>query len=188
VTGVFIATAAIAVMLLFLLSASIRRAREYERGVVFRLGRLHSPPKGPGLFLLVPIVDKMVRVDLRTSALNVPPQEAATQDKVPVRVDAVADFRVIDPEKAIMHVEYFVDATSHSSQAALRSVIAQNTLERLLSEQDEIGAMVQRIADEEAQAYGVNVSTVRLQNIEVRPPNSHGYGFPAGERAVGDVG
>jgi regulator of protease activity HflC (stomatin/prohibitin superfamily) len=110
-TAALVAIAAVVVIVLFLLSASIRIAREYERGVIFRLGRLHSPPKGPGLFLLIPVVDKMVRVDLRTVTLNIPPQEVITKDNVPVRVNAVAYFRIIDPEKAILQ-EIIDEATS----------------------------------------------------------------------------
>ena len=107
-----IAVAAVLIILLFVLSAAVKVAREYERGVIFRLGRLKSPPKGPGLFLLIPIVDKMVRVDLRTVTLNVPPQEVITKDNVPVRVNAVAYFRIIDPERAIVQVENYMVATS----------------------------------------------------------------------------
>jgi regulator of protease activity HflC (stomatin/prohibitin superfamily) len=156
-------------MLLFLLSASIRRAREYERGVVFRLGRLDSPPRGPGLFLLIPIIDKMVRVDLRTHALNIPPQEAVTKDDVLVRITSVADMRIIDPEKAIVQVENFMVATSQSSQAALRTVVGQHVLDELLPEQQKISAILQKIIDEETSAYGVEVSSVQVKNIEVRP-------------------
>jgi regulator of protease activity HflC (stomatin/prohibitin superfamily) len=110
-----IALAVVAVLIILLLAASVRVAREYERGVIFRLGRLKSPPKGPGLFLLIPVIDKMVRVDLRTVTLNVPPQEVITKDNVPVRVNAVAYFRIIDPEKAIVQVEKFLVAPSQIS-------------------------------------------------------------------------
>src|SRR5215208_357989 len=127
-----IAVAAVVVIILFLLSASIRVAREYERGVIFRLGRLHSPPKGPGLFLLIPIVDKMVRVDLRTVTLSVPPQEVITKDNVPVRVTAVAYFRVIDPIAAVVQVENYLVATSQIAQTTLRSVLGQHVLDELL--------------------------------------------------------
>ena len=123
---------AVVVILLLLISASVRVAREYERGVIFRLGRLHSPPKGPGLFLLIPIIDKMVRVDLRTVTLNIPPQEVITKDNVPVRVNAVAYFRIIDPEKAIVQVENFMVATSQIAQTTLRSVLGQHVLDELL--------------------------------------------------------
>ena len=120
-TTLLIAVAALAVLFILVVTASVRVAREYERGVIFRLGRLKSPPKGPGLFLLIPIVDKMVRVDLRTVTLNVPPQEVITKDNVPVRVNAVAYFRIIDPEKAIVQVENFMVATSQIAQTTLAS-------------------------------------------------------------------
>src|SRR6188472_2645545 len=140
-----IAIAAVVVIILFLLSAAIRITREYERGVIFRLGRLHSPPKGPGLFLLIPVVDKMVRVDLRTVTLNIPPQEVITKDNVPVRVNAVAYFRIIDPEKAIVQVENYMVATSQIAQTTLRSVLGQHVLDELLSERDKINAILQQI-------------------------------------------
>jgi regulator of protease activity HflC (stomatin/prohibitin superfamily) len=184
VTGVFIATAAIVVMILFLLSASIRRAREYERGVVFRLGRLHSPPKGPGLFLLAPIIDKMVRVDLRTVPLDIPPQDALTKDNVEVRVHAVASFRIFDPEKAIVQVENFMVATSETSQAALRSVIGQQVLDDLLSERDKIGAVLQKVIDGEASSYGVHIPAVEVKNVEVRPSS---FQIPPGEAFEGGI-
>jgi regulator of protease activity HflC (stomatin/prohibitin superfamily) len=168
-TGAVIAIAWVVVMLLVLVSASIRRAREYERGVVFRLGRLHSPPKGPGVFLLVPIIDKMVRVDLRSVPLAIPPQEVVTKDDVPVRVTAVADMRIIDPEKAIVQAENFMVATSQSSQAAVRTVVGRHALEELLSQPQKISAILQRMIDEEASSYGVTVPTIQVTNVEVRP-------------------
>src|SRR6266508_552005 len=166
-TAAFIAIAAVVVILLFLLSASIRIAREYERGVIFRLGRLHSPPKGPGLFLLIPIVDKMVRVDLRTVTLNIPPQEVITKDNVPVRVNAVAYFRIIDPEKAIVQVENFMVATSQISQTTLRSVLGQHVLDELLAERDKINAILQEIIDEATSPWGIKVSIVEVKDVEI---------------------
>src|SRR5918994_1710244 len=166
-TAAFIAVAAVVVILLFLLSASIRIAREYERGVIFRLGRLHSPPKGPGLFLLIPIIDKMVRVDLRTVTLNIPPQEVITKDNVPVRVNAVAYFRIIDPEKAIVQIENFMVATSQISQTTLRSVLGQHVLDELLSERDKINAILQQIIDEATSPWGVKVSIVEVKDVEI---------------------
>jgi regulator of protease activity HflC (stomatin/prohibitin superfamily) len=152
---------------LFLLSAAIRITREYERGVIFRLGRLHSPPKGPGLFLLIPVVDKMVRVDLRTVTLNIPPQEVITKDNVPVRVNAVAYFRIIDPEKAIVQVENFMVATSQISQTTLRSVLGQHVLDELLSERDKINAILQEIIDEATSPWGIKVSIVEVKDVEI---------------------
>jgi regulator of protease activity HflC (stomatin/prohibitin superfamily) len=162
-----IALAAVLVVLFIVASASIRIAREYERGVIFRLGRLRSPPKGPGLFLLIPIIDKMVRVDLRTVTLNVPPQEVITKDNVPVRVNAVAYFRIIDPERAIVQVENFMVATSQISQTTLRSVLGQHQLDELLSERDKINAILQQIIDEATSPWGVKVTIVEVKDVEI---------------------
>ena len=139
--------------MLFLISA-IKVAREYERGIVFRLGRLLPEPKGPGLFLLIPIVDRMVKVDLRTITLNVPPQEVITKDNVPVRVNAVAYFRIVEPKNAIVQVENFMVATSQIAQTTLRSVLGQHLLDELLSERDKINSILQEIIDEADRALG----------------------------------
>src|SRR3954466_62464 len=165
--GALIALAVIAVIVLFLLSSAIRVAREYERGVIFRLGRLHSPPKGPGLFLLIPVVDKMVRVDLRTVTLTIPPQEVITKDNVPVRVNAVAYFRIIDPEKAIVQVENFMVATSQIAQTTLRAVLGQHVLDELLSERDKINSILQGIIDEATSPWGIKVSIVEVKDVEI---------------------
>jgi regulator of protease activity HflC (stomatin/prohibitin superfamily) len=162
-----IALAAVVVLVLFLLSASVRVAREYERGVIFRLGRLKSPPKGPGLFLLIPIIDKMVRVDLRTVTLTIPPQEVITRDNVPVRVNAVAYFRIIDPEKAIVQVENFMVATSQIAQTTLRSVLGQHVLDELLAERDKINTILQQIIDEATSPWGIKVSIVEVKDVEI---------------------
>ena len=132
----------VVIVLLFLLSA-IKVAREYERGIVFRLGRLLPEPKGPGLFLLIPVVDRMVKVDLRTITLNIPPQEVITKDNVPARVNAVAYFRIVDPKDAIVQIENFMVATSQIAQTTLRSVLGQHLLDELLSERDKINAILQ---------------------------------------------
>ena len=166
-TALFIAIAAVVVILLFFVSASIRVAREYERGVIFRLGRLQSPPKGPGLFFLIPVVDKMVRVDLRTVTLNIPPQEVITKDNVPVRVNAVAYFRIIEPENAIVQVENFMVATSQIAQTTLRSVLGQHVLDELLSERDKINAILQEIIDEATSPWGIKVSIVEVKDVEI---------------------
>ncbi len=131
-TGAIVAVVVVVVIVLLLIALSVRVAREYERGVVFRLGRLLTPPKGPGLFFLIPIIDKMVRVDLRTVTLNVPPQEVITKDNVPVRVNAVAYFRIIEPSEAIVQVENFMVATSQIAQTTLRNVLGQHQLDELL--------------------------------------------------------
>jgi regulator of protease activity HflC (stomatin/prohibitin superfamily) len=167
VTAGLIAIAAVVAVIIFFLSASIRVAREYERGVIFRLGRLRSPPKGPGLFFLIPIIDKMVRVDLRTVTLNVPPQEVITRDNVPVRVNAVAYFRILDPEKAIVQVENYMVATSQISQTTLRSVLGQHVLDELLSERDKINAILQQIIDDATSPWGIKVSIVEVKDVEI---------------------
>src|SRR6201982_3439945 len=119
----------VVLLLVFFLFSAVKVAREYERGVIFRLGRLLDPPKGPGLFILIPIVDRMVKVDLRTITLNIPPQEVITKDNVPVRVNAVAYFRIVEPEDAIVQVENFMSATSQIAQTTLRSVLGQHPLD-----------------------------------------------------------
>ncbi|HXV33182.1 MAG TPA: slipin family protein [Gaiellaceae bacterium] len=162
-----IAIAAVVIVLVLLLALSVRVAREYERGVIFRLGRLHSPPKGPGLFLLIPIIDKMVRVDLRTVTLNIPPQEVITKDNVPVRVNAVAYFRIIDPERAIVQVENYMVATSQIAQTTLRSVLGQHVLDELLSERDKINTILQEIIDEATSPWGIKVSIVEVKDVEI---------------------
>jgi regulator of protease activity HflC (stomatin/prohibitin superfamily) len=162
-----IVVAAIAILVLLFLTAAIKVAREYERGVIFRLGRLLPEPKGPGLFLLIPIVDRMVKVDLRTITLNVPPQEVITKDNVPVRVNAVAYFRIIDPKAAIVQVENFMVATSQIAQTTLRSVLGQHLLDELLSERDKINAILQQIIDEATAPWGVKVSIVEVKDVEI---------------------
>ena len=162
-----IAVAAVFIILVLLLALSVRVAREYERGVIFRLGRLHSPPKGPGLFMLIPIIDKMVRVDLRTVTLNIPPQEVITKDNVPVRVNAVAYFRIIDPERAIVQVENYMVATSQIAQTTLRSVLGQHVLDELLSERDKINTILQEIIDEATSPWGIKVSIVEVKDVEI---------------------
>ena len=157
----------LAVAVLIFLFAAIKVAREYERGVVFRLGRLLTPPKGPGLFLLIPIIDRMVKVDLRTITLNVPPQEVITKDNVPVRVNAVAYFRIVDPSAAIVQVENFMVATSQIAQTTLRSVLGQHVLDELLSEREKINAILQEIIDEATQPWGIKVSIVEVKDVEI---------------------
>jgi len=166
-TAVLIAVVVVLVLILVLVSASIRVAREYERGVVFRLGRLMAAPKGPGLFFLIPIVDRMIRVDLRTLTVDGPPQEVITKDNVPVRVNAVAYFRIIDPAKAIVQVENFMAATSQIAQTTLRSVLGQHMLDELLAERDKINAILQRIIDEATSPWGMKVSIVEVKDVEI---------------------
>jgi regulator of protease activity HflC (stomatin/prohibitin superfamily) len=167
VSAALIALAAVALILILFLFAAIKVAREYERGVIFRLGRLLPEPKGPGLFILIPVVDRMVKVDLRTITLNVPPQEVITKDNVPVRVNAVAYFRIVEPKAAIVQVENFMAATSQIAQTTLRSVLGQHQLDELLSERDKINAILQRIIDEATSPWGVKVSIVEVKDVEI---------------------
>jgi len=160
----------IAVVVLFFLmlvfGSAVRVLREYERGVIFRLGRLIAL-KGPGLILLIPVIDRMVRVDLRTVTLNVPPQEVITRDNVPSRVNAVAYFKVIDPNRAITEVENFLLATSQIAQTAMRSVLGKAELDQLLSERERLNADLQKIIDEQTEPWGVKVSTVEIKDVEI---------------------
>ena len=153
-------------VVLFLFSA-IKVAREYERGIIFRLGRLLPAPKGPGLFLLIPVVDRMVKVDLRTITLTIPPQEVITKDNVPVRVNAVAYFRIVDPKAAIVQIENFMVATSQIAQTKLRSVLGQHVLDELLSEREKINAILQGIIDESTAPWGIKVSIVEVKDVEI---------------------
>jgi len=167
VTGALIALAAIVFLILLFLTAAIKVAREYERGIVFRLGRLLAQPKGPGLFFLIPVVDRMVKVDLRTITLNIPPQEVITKDNVPVRVNAVAYFRIVDPAAAIVQVENYMVATSQIAQTTLRSVLGQHSLDELLSEREKINAILQGIIDEATAPWGIKVSIVEVKDVEI---------------------
>jgi regulator of protease activity HflC (stomatin/prohibitin superfamily) len=159
--------AVVVLVAVFLLSASIKVLREYERGVVFRVGRLTGKPKGPGLFLLIPVIDRMVRIDLRTVTLTVPPQEVITKDNVPVRVTAVAYFRVIDSQQAVVQVENYLVATSQIAQTTLRSVLGQHSLDELLSERDKINDILQGIIDQQTAPWGVKVTVVEVKDVEL---------------------
>src|SRR5881296_4613183 len=165
--AVLIIVAVILFLLILFLISAIKVAREYERGIIFRLGRLLPEPKGPGLFILIPIVDRMVKVDLRTITLNVPPQEVITKDNVPVRVNAVAYFRIVEPKNAIVQVENFMVATSQIAQTTLRSVLGQHLLDELLSERDKINAILQEIIDEATSPWGIKVSIVEVKDVEI---------------------
>src|SRR5438093_1687129 len=153
-------------VVLFLISA-IKVAREYERGIVFRLGRLFPEPKGPGLFLRIPVIDQVIKVDLRTITLNIPPQEVITKDNVPVRVNAVAYFRIVDPNAAIVQVENYMNATSQIAQTTLRSVLGQHVLDEVLSERDKINAILQTIIDDATSPWGIKVSIVEVKDVEI---------------------
>jgi regulator of protease activity HflC (stomatin/prohibitin superfamily) len=164
-----VAGAIIVILLIFVvivLASAIRILREYERGVIFRLGRLIAQ-KGPGLILLIPILDRMVRVDLRTVTLNIPPQEVITRDNVPARVNAVCYFRVIDPNNAIVQVENFLLATSQIAQTTLRSVLGKAELDQLLAERERLNEDLQTIIDEQTEPWGVKVTTVEIKDVEI---------------------
>jgi regulator of protease activity HflC (stomatin/prohibitin superfamily) len=167
VTAAAVVLAVVVFLVVLFAIAAIKVAREYERGIVFRLGRLLPQPKGPGLFLLIPIVDRMVKVDLRTITLNIPPQEVITKDNVPVRVNAVAYFRIVKPEDAIVQVENFMVATSQIAQTTLRSVLGQHQLDELLSEREKINAILQGIIDEQTAPWGIKVSIVEVKDVEI---------------------
>jgi len=167
VTAAVIIVIVVAIILIVFLIAAVKVAREYERGIIFRLGRLLPEPKGPGLFLLIPIVDRMVKVDLRTITLNIPPQDVITKDNVPARVNAVAYFRIIDPKAAIVQIENFMVATSQIAQTTLRSVLGQHLLDELLSERDKINAILQQIIDEATAPWGIKVSIVEVKDVEI---------------------
>jgi regulator of protease activity HflC (stomatin/prohibitin superfamily) len=148
------------------LGTSVRVLREYERGVIFRLGRLIAQ-KGPGLILLIPFIDRMVKVDLRTVTLNIPPQEVITRDNVPAGVNAVAYFRVVDSRKAIVEVENFLLATSQISQTALRSILGKAEFDQLLSERERLNEELQKIIDESTEPWGVKVTAVEIKDVEI---------------------
>jgi regulator of protease activity HflC (stomatin/prohibitin superfamily) len=151
---------------LIALGASVRVLREYERGVIFRLGRLIAQ-KGPGLIFLIPIIDRIVRVELRTVTLSIPPQEVITRDNVPASVNAVCYFRVVNPNDAIVQVENFLLATSQIAQTTLRAVLGRAELDTLLSERERLNDELQRIIDEQTEPWGIKVTTVEIKDVEI---------------------
>ena len=151
---------------LFILANSIKVLREYERGVIFRLGRLIAA-KGPGIILLIPLVDRMVKVSLRTVVLDVPAQDIITRDNVSIKVNAVVYFRVVQPDKAIVEVENFLFATSQLSQTTLRSIIGQSELDELLSQRDKINQALQKIIDTHTEPWGIKVSNVEVKQVDL---------------------
>ena len=156
---------AIVLAIVFLIAA-IKVVQEYERGVIFRLGRLQGA-KGPGIFFIIPLVDRMIKVDLRVVTLDIPTQEAITRDNVTVRVNAVAYFRVIDPNSAIVQVEDYQRATWQIAQTSLRSVLGQSDLDELLIHRDEINQKLQQIIDEQTEPWGIKVSIVEVKDVEL---------------------
>jgi regulator of protease activity HflC (stomatin/prohibitin superfamily) len=163
-----ISASAIVIVLfaIFVLSSAIRILREYERGVVFRLGRLMSV-RGPGLIILIPVIDKMVKVSLRTVVMDVPPQDIITEDNVSIKVNAVVYFRVLQPQKAIVEVENYLVATSQFSQTTLRSVLGQSELDDLLSQREKINQKLQQIIDTHTEPWGIKVSNVEVKQIDL---------------------
>ena len=169
VTGIvpFIVLFGAVLFVIFLLGSAVRIVNEYERGVIFRLGRVQGTAKGPGLFFLIPIADRMVKIDLRTVTLDVPPQDLITRDNVPARVNAVVYFRVIDPNKSVIEVENYVLATSQISQTTLRSVLGQKDLDDLLTDRESINEELQTIIDQQTDPWGVKVSVVEVKDVEI---------------------
>jgi len=156
----------ILIIVLLILSQAVKILREYERGVIFRLGRLVGA-KGPGLILLIPIVDRIVRVSLRIITMDVPAQEVITKDTVPVKVNAVIYFRVVSPENAIVEIQNFVNATSQIAQTTLRSVLGQMELDEILSKREKINQTLQKIVDEHTGPWGIKVTAVETKDIEL---------------------
>src|ERR671929_1323494 len=165
--GAIVVLIAAILFIIFLLASAVRVVNEYERGVIFRLGRVLGRAKGPGLIFLIPIVDRMVRVGLRTVSTAVPPQEVITRDNVPARVDAVIYFRVLDPNRSVLEVENYVLATSQISQTTLRSVLGQKDLDDLLTNREAINEELQVIIDEQTDPWGVKVSVVEVKDVEI---------------------
>jgi regulator of protease activity HflC (stomatin/prohibitin superfamily) len=156
----------IIVLVVYFLASAIKILKEYERGVVFRLGRL-IPVKGPGIVIIIPIVDKLVKVSLRTITMDVPPQDVITEDNVTVKVNAVVYFRPLEPAKAITEVEDYFYATSQIAQTSLRSILGQSQLDDLLSKRDELNAKLQQVIDEQTEPWGIKVSLVEVKNVDL---------------------
>jgi regulator of protease activity HflC (stomatin/prohibitin superfamily) len=154
------------VIIVSLVGAAVKVVQEYERGVIFRLGRLVGA-KGPGLFFIIPFIDRMVKIDLRVVTLDIPSQEAITRDNVTVRVNAVCYFRVVDPEAAVVRVENFLVATLQIAQTTMRSVLGQSELDELLSKREEINTRLQQIIDEQTAPWGIKVSIVEVKDVEL---------------------
>jgi regulator of protease activity HflC (stomatin/prohibitin superfamily) len=155
------------VLIMFFLYNAIKILNEYERGVIFRLGRVLGKPKGPGLIILIPIIDKMVRISLRTVVLDVPPQDVITRDNVTIKVNAVVYFRVVDPMKSVIDVENYLYATSQLSQTTLRSVLGQAELDELLSKREKLNERLQEILDTHTEPWGIKVSNVEVKNVDL---------------------
>jgi len=165
-TGISPAVFFVVIFLIILASSSIKILREYERGVIFRLGRLIGS-KGPGIIFIIPMVDKLLRISLRTVTLEIPPQDVITRDNISIKVNAVVYFRVVDPNKAVVGIENYLYATSQLAQTTLRSVIGQSQLDELLSERDNINIQLQDILDKHTEPWGVKVSLVEIKQVDL---------------------
>src|SRR5829696_963930 len=165
--GFLIVAFVVLLFVIFLLGSAVRSVSEYERGVIFRLARVQGTPKGPGLFFIIPIVDRMVKIDLRTVTMDVPPQDLITRDNVPAQVNAVVYFRVLDPNKSVIEVENYVLATSQISQTTLRSVLGQKDLDDLLTDRESINEELQTIIDQQTDPWGMKVSVVEVKDVEI---------------------
>ena len=159
---------AAAVIVVMFLAAAIKIFREYERGVIFTLGRF-TGVKGPGLVILIPVIQQMVRLDLRTFVIDVPTQDVISRDNVSVKVNAVIYFRVVDPEKAILNVEEYMVATSQLAQTTLRSVLGKHELDEMLSERDKLNADIQKILDKQTDQWGIKVANVEIKHVDIDP-------------------
>ncbi len=168
-TGIGSTAAAVALVIVIVatLISAIKIVKEYERGVIFRLGRVRDAAKGPGLFLLIPLVDKMEKIDLRTVTMDVPPQDVITRDNVPVRANAVVYFRVMDPNKSVIEIENHVLATSQISQTTLRSVLGKKDLDDLLTNREAINEEIQAVVDGQTDPWGVKVSVLEVKDVEI---------------------
>ncbi|HYH28083.1 MAG TPA: slipin family protein [Actinomycetota bacterium] len=157
----------IALLVLILLSASIRVVQEYERGVIFRLGRVLKSPKGPGLFFIIPVIDRMVKVNLQTVTMNVPPQDIITRDNVTVRVDAVIYFNVVDPTKATVEIQNYLMGTSQIAQTTLRAILGKAELDELLANREELNDQLQTVIDDLTEPWGVKVTLVEIKDVDL---------------------
>jgi regulator of protease activity HflC (stomatin/prohibitin superfamily) len=164
--GISPAVFVVIIFLMIIASASIKVLREYERGVIFRLGRLIGA-KGPGIIFIIPMVDKLLRISLRTVVLEIPPQEVITRDNISITVNAVVYFRVLDPNKAVVEIENYLYATSQLAQTTLRSIIGQSQLDELLSERDKINIKLQDILDKQTDPWGIKVSLVEMKQVDL---------------------
>ena len=158
---------ALIIFILIIIASAVKIAREYERGVIFRLGRLILPPKGPGIFLIIPIVDRMIKISLRTVVMDVPPQDVITRDNVSIRVNAVVYFRVMQPDKSVVEVENYLYATSQLAQTSLRSVVGQAELDELLAAREKMNKELQSILDRQTDPWGIKVSMVEIKHVDL---------------------